>query len=341
VRKVKSIAFAVAGLATVIMAGLLFVGSSRLAYFDHALTGYALLLLVTCFATSYRLTLWSFRPPTRFFFVTLLKLFKTSGFGCLKFVSREAGENFVAQNLIRKRSYYRWIMHVSLSGGCTMAFAVVIPLVMGWVHFETTTSSGQVYQLYAFNFPAGSFEIHSVQAFLFFNALNIASIAVMIGLSMAVYRRLTDKGEKAVQTFYMDWLPLILIGMVTVTGLMLTVSYRFMDGKGHSLIGIAHFIAVVALLLYIPYGKLLHMFQRTVALAVKVSKASPAADEQVHCLRCHQPFASRLQVDGLKTVLSDLGFNYVSDEGDIHYQDICPSCRRKLLPISQGICLGR
>jgi hypothetical protein len=327
VRKVKLVAFAVAGLATVLMAGLIYFGSSQLVYFDRELIGYALL--------------WSVRPPTRFFFVTLLKLLKTSGFGSLKVLTQDAAENFVGQKLIRKRSYYRWIMHLSLSGGSTMAFAVVIPLVMGWVHFETTSASGDIYQLYAFNFPAGSFGIHSVQAFLFFNALNIASLAVMVGLSMAIYRRLTDKGEKAVQTFYMDWLPLILIGLVTVTGLMLTVSYRFMDGRGHTLIGIAHFISVTALLLYIPYGKLLHMFQRTVALAVKVSRASPAADEQVHCLRCNVPFASRLQVDGLKSVLSDLGFNYVSKEGDIHYQDICPSCRRKLIPISQGICLGR
>ncbi|MDB6052877.1 MAG: major facilitator superfamily 1 [Verrucomicrobiales bacterium] len=323
------------------MVGLIYFGSSRLDYFDRALGGYAALLLITCFITSYRLALWSFRPPTRFFFRTLVRLLQTSGLKSLRTILGDAGNNFVAQKMIRQRSWFRWVMHICLSGGCTLAFAVVIPLVMGWVHFETSEGSDQIYHLYVFNLAAGSFGIHSFQAFMFFNALNVSAFVVLIGLAMAVFRRFTDKGEKAVQTFYMDWLPLILIAFVTVTGLMLTVSYRFYEGRGHSLIGTAHFITVVALLLYIPYGKLFHMFQRTVALAVKISRAAGDAEAKACCIRCHQPFANRLQLEGLKSILPELGFNYISHSGVLNYQDICPPCRRKIVPISQGACLGR
>jgi hypothetical protein len=50
-----------------------------------------------------------------------------------------------------------------------------------------------------------------------------------------------------------------------------------------------------------------------------------------------------LQVNDLKTVLDELGFNYrfATPAGELHYQDICPACRRRLLALNQGRVLGR
>jgi hypothetical protein len=50
-----------------------------------------------------------------------------------------------------------------------------------------------------------------------------------------------------------------------------------------------------------------------------------------------------MHVEDLKAVLDQLGFNFrfATAEGEIHYQDICPPCRRRLLALNQGRALGR
>jgi hypothetical protein len=62
-----------------------------------------------------------------------------------------------------------------------------------------------------------------------------------------------------------------------------------------------------------------------------------------HCRRCGDGYASRLQVQDLKTVLDELGFNFrfATPDGVLHYQEICPPCRRRLLALNQGKVLGR
>ncbi|MEO5961003.1 MAG: MFS transporter, partial [Opitutaceae bacterium] len=101
--------------------------------------------------------------------------------------------------------------------------------------------------------------------------------------------------------------------------------------------------SVVALLLYIPYGKLFHMFQRTCSLCVSRYKKVGDAGPRAHCRRCDADFASQMHVADLKIVLDELGFNYrfAGPEGDVHYQDICPACRRGLLALNQGRTVGR
>jgi len=45
----------------------------------------------------------------------------------------------------------------------------------------------------------------------------------------------------------------------------------------------------------------------------------------------------------LKTVLDKLGFNFrfAALEGHLHYQDVCPVCRRRLFVLNQGRAVGR
>ena len=155
-----------------------------------------------------------------------------------------------AQTFIKKRSYYRWIMHLCLSGGCTLAFAVTFPLVFGWIHFDVDTAD-TVYYVKVFGFAVREVNVNSIEAKLMFNMLNIAAVIVLIGLIMAFYRRLTDPGVRAVQTFVEDILPLLIIFSVTITGLMLTASYSLMSGRGHSIIVWVHLVTVAALIFYL------------------------------------------------------------------------------------------
>ena len=251
--------------------------------------------------------------------------------------------NFVAQEFIRRRGGFRWVMHLCLSGGCTLAFAITFPLVFGWIHFESFADNAEMYRVLALGVPVDSFSVHSFKALLMFNALNIAAVLVLVGLVMAAIRRLTDPGERATQTFLEDILPLLLILAVTATGLALTVSYKFLGGRGHGIWAVVHMASVVALLLYIPFGKLFHIFQRTCSLAVSRYKKVGATGPRAHCRACGEDFASLMHVEDLKVVLDQLGFDYrfATPRGRVHYQDICPACRRRLLALNQGKSVGR
>ena len=46
---------------------------------------------------------------------------------------------------------------------------------------------------------------------------------------------------------------------------------------------------------------------------------------------------------GLLVLLDQLGFNFrfATADGEVHYQEICPMCRRRLLALNQGRALGR
>ena len=361
----KALAAGLLAAAAVVLAIAL--GSIGFRHFDPVLTGYAAGTMLAAFAVGYRFLLWAQRPPSRMYFKRGLQLlFRRAGpapesntgdrfpdspiprfpgsvgpgAGTLGYA---LARNFVAQEFIRRRGAYRWIMHLCLSGGCTLAFAITFPLVFGWIHFESFADNAEMYRVKVFGLGVDSFSIHSFKALVMFNALNIAAVLVLVGLVMAGLRRLTDAGERATQTFFEDILPLLLIFAVSATGLALTVSYRFLGGRGHGSWAAVHLVSVVALLLYIPFGKLFHMFQRTCSLCVsryhKVGEAGPRA----FCRCCGEDFASRMHVDDLKTVLDQLGFNYrfAGAQGEVHYQEICPACRRRLLALNQGRTVGR
>ncbi len=360
-RKSKPINTTLTALAAGISAALavcigIYFGSGRLAHFDHALYYYAIGSILGAFAVGYRFTVWASRPPSRMYFLRGWQLLTKTG---PKFESRHpeskaaavavelgksAAVNFAAQNFVRKRSYYRWIMHLCLSGGCTLAFAVTFPLVFGWIHFATPLDNSEIYHVILFGIHVDTVDIHSIKAQLLFNALNIAAVLALVGLTMAFIRRFTDAGEKATQTFYEDFLPLIIIALVTVTGLALTVSYKFLGGQGHGALVWIHMICVIALIFYIPFGKLFHMFQRTCALCVSMYKKSGDNEEQAVCLVTGEEFASKRHVEDMKVVLDQLGFNYryQDDNGnEIHYADVSPAGRRRLLALNQGRSLGR
>jgi len=356
-----------AGLAAAlaVMAGI-WLGSCKLKHFDPAPVWYAIGSVLAAFAVGYRFTVWARSPPSRMYLRRGLQLLVRRGFKLqvprfkpdttvISRFSVSTGpspaltighslvSDFIAQNLIRRRSLYRWIMHLCLSGGCTLAFAITFPLVFGWVHFESFANDAAMYRVNLFGFNVDSFSVRSAKALVLFSALNISAVLVLLGLAMAAIRRMTNAGERAVQTFSEDILPLILIFVVTATGLMLTVSYKFMAGRGHSPMAVAHLISVIALLFYIPFGKLFHMFQRTCALCVALYKRAGEVGPRAHCLRCGEDFASEMHVEDLKRVLDQLGFNYrfASPHGNVHYQDVCPACRRRLLALNQGRAVGR
>ena len=328
---------------------LIIAGSRNLKDFDWALATYAVGSIFAAFAVVYRYAVWTQRPPTRMYLKRGIQCFlsRKRGWSAASRNTRMLGklllDNFVLQRFITKRSKERWIMHACLSWGGMLAFAVTFPLVFGWIHFESLPGNAEVYRVFVAGFAAEQFHVHSLSGFLHFNLLNISAIVLLAGLVLSVKLRMSDKGEFAIQTFADDVFPVLLLFAVCVTGLMLSVSAKFLAGSGFQFIGMTHAASVIGLLLYLPFGKLFHIIQRPLSLGVSFYKDPGLAGAAAACRRCGADYASQLHVNDLKTVLDELGFNFrfATPEGELHYQEICPPCRRRLLALNQGKALGR
>ena len=130
---------------------------------------------------------------------------------------------------------------------------------------------------------------------------------------------------------------------VSITGVFLTVSTHLMRGLHFVFLSQLHAVTVIFTLLYLPFGKFFHIFQRPAQLGVAFYREAGAKGEAARCARCGEPFASRMHIDDLKQVERELGIRYeavpmtTSAPGNAtsHYQDICPACRRKSLALTQ------
>src|SRR4029434_987767 len=161
-----------------------------------------------------------------------------------------------------------------------------------------------------YGFPVQTFRLHTLLAELIFHGLDISAILVLGGIGLSLWRRFRDRGAQAVQSFAMDFWPIILLFAISVTGLALTVSTLWLRGAFYGFLSILHAITVIAALLYLPFGKFFHIFQRPAQLGVKFYQEAGEKDNGAKCARCGHGFASRMHIDDLKTVLPQLGFDY-------------------------------
>ena len=320
------------------LAALIIIGSRNLAHFDAALVAYTFATLFATFGITYRYAMWLQRPPTAMYWRRGWQVFLRPQYllrNIATWGSRLTGD-FVLNQFIAKRGAARWGAHMLLMWGCLLAVAITFPLVFGWVHFETLPHDLNWYQAYVFGFPAFSFPIHSLFGFMVFHGLVWSSVLVIAGVMLAMRRRMRDHGAAAVQQFAEDFLPLILLFAISATGLMLTASYSWMKGYAYDFLAILHAITVIFTLLWLPFGKFFHIFQRPAQLGVSFYKDVGARQEQAECRRCGQAYASRMHVEDLIEVERKLGFRYELANAAEHYQLICPQCRRAMLALAQG-----
>lgn len=337
--KIKATVWAI--LVTAVLARLIVLGSNNLEHFDAALIGYAFATLFAVFGITRRYALWLQRPPTAMYWrrgwSVFFRLFRP----------RYAAKNLwtLAQRLtvglaftrfIWKRGRMRWAAHWFIMWGTLPAAAITFPLVFGWIHFRTVPGDMSWYRVFVFGQPTIAFPINSLFGFMVFHGLVWCSVLVIVGVMLALRRRLRDHGAAALQKFGEDLLPLLLLFAISVTGLMLTASYTWMRGYAYDFLAMFHAITVIFTLLWLPFGKFFHIFQRSAQVGVAFYKDVAAQGEAAICRRCEQPFASRMHVEDLILVEEELGYRYDLDSPAEHYQWICPRCRRALLAVAQG-----
>lgn len=325
-----------ATITTASLCAAIVVGSRNLQNFDAALVVYTFAVVFAAWGVSYHYTVWLQKPPTRRYWERSVELVRRFGFlRSAALVGETASTHLVAQTFIAKRSKLRWWMHFCLFWGCLSAVAITFPLVFGWVHFTSSPDDQLTYITWLFGFPVGSFEVRTVVSFLLFHGLDFSAILVLAGISLSLLRRMRDEGALALESLSADFLPLILLFAISVTGLALTASAMWLRGTLYEFLAILHAITVIGALLYLPFGKFFHIFQRPAQLGVKLYVKAGELDGGSRCPRCGGTFASRMQIDDLREVLCQLGFDYTTQGVAAHWQALCPACKRKSVALSQ------
>lgn len=322
------------------LTALIILGSRNLSHFDAALIGYTFAVIFATFGIIYRYAMWLQRPPTAMYWKRGWQVFFKPSLlarNMTNWVARLGGD--IAMNrFIMKRGLSRWLAHWLIMWGCVTAVMITFPLVFGWLHFESVPGHLHSYRIFVFGYPTTAFQVESWFAFLLFHGLVWSAFLVIPGVMLAMRRRMRDEGAAALQHFSEDFLPLILLFAVSVTGLLLTASYTWMKGYGYEFLSLLHAVTVIFTLLWLPFGKFFHIFQRPAQLGVSFYKDAGKRSEPARCKRCGQPFTSRMHVEDLIEVERKLGYTYET-EGIQHYQWICPPCRRATLAIAQGLLM--
>jgi len=315
-----------------------FVGSDGLVWFDAALVGYLFGIIFMVFGVLYRYTVWLRRPPTAMLSRRGWSAFRQRSGRSLVALPSLVVTHLLAQGFIRRRSRARWLAHQLVFWGCLLAAAVTFPLTLGLLHFQSVGQEADRYRVYLSRVGTISFDADSVIGWLTFHALDIAAVLVLAGVFIFLRRRLRDPGVMAVERSN-DFLALAGLFAVSVTGLFLTVSSAWLDGLFYSALNTLHALTVVLGLMYIPFGKLFHIFQRPGNLGVEYYKRANAVGRPASCRRCGDPYASAQQIADLKEVLPQVGFDYTTADG-ANYQDTCPRCRRAQVTLAQSARVG-
>lgn len=334
-----TLALAAAGLLMV----LIYIGSQRLENFDSALIGYAVATIVAFAALVYRYTLWITRPPTwRYFLAGWTNFLSWRNFRRYTTLIPVAWwTDILAQTFILKRSFQRWLMHMSIFWGVILSLAITLPLTFGWIRF--TLIPPDDYQLWFFGLPVFRFPVEAGTGFALFHALDYTALLLIVGVAIALWRRTTDAGLLVTQRFGFDLVPLILLLAIAVTGLALTASSLWWEGRFYWFISLSHQLVVVGWLLILPVGKFFHIIERPATIGVTLYQQvnqdvehfgrvpdERGAGARSACPRCGDELPSAQFITDLKATLHDLGQHYAMGDDLGTLQDYCPTCKRVL-----------
>ena len=209
-----------AAVLSAVIATLIAVAGWRLLEYDPALFVYAQALIVSLSLTVYRFVIWLHRPPTQVLFRESIRLARGSAnvSALVRHMLSRIFGYFALNRFVWKRGVRRWAAHWPIMIGCLMALAIVVPLIFGWVWFETPADDFHSYNVMLFGQHIRTIPVDGIEAFLAFHGLVWASFPVIAGCSVALYRRLTDRGDQATQTWGNDLAPLVCLLAIAITG---------------------------------------------------------------------------------------------------------------------------
>ncbi|WP_205207663.1 MFS transporter [Bacillus sp. P14.5] len=310
------------------------VGTEKFLHFDMALMGYLISSLIFAIGLTVRMCSWLLRPATKQVVKRSFQNLRTKKRQKrnVRAILKTAFENIILQKFIFKRGIYRGVQHVLIAWGCIGSFAITFGLTFGWMHFELVDP--ETYVIVVMGVDTITMAAHGLFAEMVYNGLNITATMVLIGVSMALARRIVSQDVKVTQRAEFDLFPLILLLAVTVTGLVLTVSYALLDGWMHHYLTLIHQITVVVLLIYFPFGKLFHLPIRPLATAVPMNYQEEWKVDTKLCRSCGTAYSSNDQIIDVQEILHVQSFDLQLADGS-YLSDYCPACRRRIRVMKQ------
>jgi len=319
---------------TIVLFFSIWVGTSKFVHFDVALLGYLVSSFIFAIGLTTRLCSWLLRPATH---VVIKRSIENLRSGArtnrnLAAIFKTAIENIILQKFIFKRGIYRGVQHFLIAWGCIGSFAITFGLTFGWMHFDLVDP--ETYQVVVMGIPTITMKAHGFFAEMAYNGLNITALMVLVGVTMALIRRLMNKDVKVTQRAEFDLFPLYLLLAVTVTGLVLTVSYTFLSGWMHHYLTLIHQVTVVILLVYFPFGKLFHLPIRPLATAVPMNYQEVVRVDTRCCKKCGEKYSNDDQIEDVKAILAAQAFDLQLADGS-YLADYCLPCRRRIRVMKQ------
>lgn len=315
-----AVAGAVAALA---LCAAVYLGSSGLRTLDAALIPYTAATIILAFGVTYRYAMWVQSPPTRRYLrrgwgaFFSLKNFRRAPM----MVPREVTGYLGLQLFIRQRGKARWIAHLLLFWGVILATAITFPLTWGWISFEGTESS---YTLNVVDRSVLTFDPQRWVGFIAFHGLDISAALVLVGCAYFLWRRLHGHEVETGERLGYDFLPLLALIIISVTGVLLTFSSELLDGAGYQFLAVLHMTSVVLTLVFIPFGKFFHVIQRPANLGVRVYKeTSEQRLGTLACVRCGEPLEGAGFIENLQGTMAEMGLKH----GPL--VTTCPRCKRE------------
>jgi hypothetical protein len=292
---------------------------------DPALFGYAAATVVAVFGVTWRASAFWRRPASAVYGRALLAaLVAPRRFSMML---RSAGTDLAAQTFIARRSRLRWAAHMALSLGTLASFAITIPLVFGWLHFEAEGQSH--YRPMLFGFPAGpALAIDGIPAWFVFHGLALAGLAVALGSGYFLAARLRTRTIPGV-TSGRHVAPLVLLLVVALSGLALPASRT--SPVAFAIASRLHELAVILLLVALPFSKLAHVLIRPLQLG---ARAMQRPDAERRLCACGAMLAPTAQLAAVEALLAAKGARFAG------HQQHCPTCRRRLVAAAQAHLLG-
>ncbi|MFD0567035.1 MFS transporter [Kitasatospora saccharophila] len=321
----------IAAAASVLLVVAIVLGSRLLRDFDSALVPYAVASVFLTFGVVYRYVVWVSAPAARRLFVQGWKAalswdnLKRSPAALPKMIATYLG----FQKFLGARSHARWAAHQLIFWGCLLAAAITFPLTWGWFTFTSASAAGPGYEMRLWGFKLFGFDSGSFLGWALYHGLDLAAVMVIGGAGYFLWRRMRDRAATTGQRFGYDFLPLLALITISVTGLLLTFSEMFLHGGGYEFLAILHMASVVLTLVYLPFGKFFHIVQRPAAVGMQLFKYTARrqgsdAQELQPCKRCGQPIDTVAAVDNLRATMRDLKLGF--DE----WAEYCPRCKRVL-----------
>ncbi|MEW9671978.1 MFS transporter [Ammoniphilus sp. 3BR4] len=319
---------------TLILFGTMVIATKNFTHIDMALLGYMISSFIFAIGITVRMSSWLIRPATRQMVARSIRNLKTSDRAGrnIRSIAKTAIDNIILQKFIFKRGIYRGIQHFLIAWGCLGSLAITFGLTFGWFHFSLVDPL--TYQIIVMGVPTIKMAANGLFAELVYNGLNITAIMVMVGVIMAIVRRIKEKDVKVTQRAEYDLFPLYLLLAVTMTGLVLTVSYKFLGGWMHQYLTVVHQITVVIFLVYFPFGKLFHLPIRPLATAVPMNYQEVVKVDARACKKCGTNYSNDDQISDVKEILAAQSFDLKMADGT-YLADYCQPCRRRIRVMKQ------